>query len=178
MSALVLLAALSGLLHPAPGRSQARSPLTREHLEKELELASTRLLTLLEKGEPKQFPALCAEEGVVFGLEPPPVARKEIQRQMERKEGAYCVLFDSACLRKPTGEGVESVPSRISLRERLRRATAREQEIAMRLIETTWVGELQVYLEGKPSVATSRNQPLEFSFEYKDGRWRLIAITY
>lgn len=149
-----------------------------EELEKEFAQAVEQFLALLESGEPEKFPDLCSEDGVVFGLDPPAIPLKKIREEIENRTGIYCLLFDTACLRKQAAGQKSGKPDSgrlLSVRERLRSATAREARIALTAVDELWAGDLQLELEF-PAPPPRRREGIEFSFERTGGGWRLIAI--
>lgn len=179
MAALLLVGSMAAQ-QPTPPAQQPAPPAgepSAEELEKEFARAAEQFLALLESGDPEKFPDLCSEDGVVFGLDPPAVPLKQIRKEIENRTGVYCVLFDTACLRQQAAEqkSGKSAAGLLSVRERLRSATAREARIELTAVDELWAGDLQVELE-LPSPPPRRREVLEFSFERTGGGWRLIAI--
>ncbi len=180
--ALLLAFAAAAPQAPQPAKPKAPQPaneLSAEELEKEFALAAEQFLALLESGDPERFPEACSEDGVVFGLAPPAIPRKEIREEIEKRTGVYCVLFDTGCLRTEAASHrvpKAELPALQSLRERLRTATAREARIEVTAIDEFWLGDLRLELEFPPGMRR-RREAIEFSFERKDGAWRLIAVS-
>ena len=160
----------------ASTQQPAKAP-TGEQLEQELDAAATRLLRLLEKGEPGGFAALCSADGVLFGAARESTPLEDLRAAFAKKQGAYCLLFSTECLRASRAATTRPADLPLfSLRDRLLKASKREADLEVNRVEGTWVGDVFLRLEGAPGVATGR-QPIEFSFGYEEGRWRLIAIT-
>lgn len=158
----------------APARTASE-----EKLKQELELTGKRLLTIMEKGDPKELIALCSRSGVEFGIDWPPISLPNIRKQVEKKEGIYCVLFDTKCLRKEDEAfwGKEGPPEPIySYRELFQKASSRDVKVFV-LHEPTLMGQVSVYLRGGPSDKLLEN-PKDFFFVYEDGKWKLAAVPY
>ena len=83
---------------------EERSENAEEKLKRGLEKTANEFLVLLESGDPVDFSAVISRKGVVFGIEPPPISFRETQKQIKQKEGVYCLLFASECLRREEEE--------------------------------------------------------------------------
>jgi len=94
---------------PARGIS-VQSPSTQERVPAGLKEAVDKFMAILEKGQPDGLFGLASSEGVVFGIESDPMPVSRVRDELRKKEGIYCLLFDTDCLRKETlQEGSERI---------------------------------------------------------------------
>ena len=156
-----------------------------DHLRRELEATAKRFLVIIEKGDPKEFPLLCSRKGVVFGIDQPEISLAAIRRQIDKKEGVYCLLFDTDCLRKDDAVlwGKEGPPARTeplySYREIFRKTLPRELNASVSRISGVWSGYVTLALKRQPVIQSGQvEKPLEFEFVYEKRQWKLVAIPY
>lgn len=164
-----------------------RDPAEQSNGQLELALKNTteRLLTILERGEPREVISLISSKGVVFGLEPPPVASTEIRKQFAAKTGVYCLLFDTECLRKEDRAEREKAgaPTRVtplsSYRERVQKASHRKVRSQLIQQEGRWAGHVTVLLESPANDDNiSPENSIEFEFVFEEGEWHLAGVVY
>ncbi len=119
--------------------------------------------------------------GVVFGPDPPAIPYEELQRQLESRTGAYCVLFDTVCLRSEQSDNPNK--DRIhSLRDLIRGAYKRQVMVyivrdIVRDDEGPY-GQVTVTLSGGPAEEEPGGPSLEFFFTHDGKLWRLRHVEY
>ena len=126
--------------------------LNTHTLQRDLELEAERLLTVVENGDPKEVLLLMSTKGVVLGVDEPRIPLGAIRRQFDSKDGLYCALFDTQCLRKEdaaerakAGAPLRAEPL-YSYREILQKASARELKVSVSRISGLWSGYVTVDL--------------------------------
>ena len=97
------------------------------------------------------------------------------------------MLFDTDCLRKEWAKywGERGPPENLySYREMLQRSSSRKMKIFVSRSSdadsrVVWFGHLTVFLKEDSKEATFWfRDPLNFSFRYESGCWKLTAVTY
>lgn len=149
------------------------------HLRKQLASVASRMLAIIEGGDASDIVELMSPKGVVFGLDPPPIPLREIRKQIQRKQGVYCLLFDTKCMREEDKEirGEEGVPpEHFSYRDDLKRSPDRKVQINLYRFTDGWGGEALVFLKGEEK-CDPRNT-LVFGFGYEDEKWKITSVTY
>ena len=155
----------------------AKSP-TEDELRRRLEESANKLLTIIQRGDPKQLLLFCSRKGVVFGVDEPAIRLSVIRKQIEAREGIYCTFFDTDCARRKDAEdrakagAPPSVEALYSYRERVVKAVASELRVSVYQIAGVWSGTVVVTLKGD----VQPNAPMEFEFAYESGSWKLTAL--
>lgn len=150
---------------------------SRHNLASELERTADQFIDAVKSGESKTFLALVSRQGVVFGVDVPPLSFEMIRTQISRKQGVYCGLFDTSCLRQGDAReranlGVPASKEPIySIREQLRQANSLNVRAGVSRAGASWLGLVTVELR-----KDLFQSPLEFEFVYEEGRWRLSGL--
>jgi hypothetical protein len=81
-------------------------PANIEHdtLRQELERASSAAIDAIKSGKPDKLMPLLATRGVFLGTDGPLVSLSAIHQEMSARTGIYCVIYDSACLKKEVND--------------------------------------------------------------------------
>jgi hypothetical protein len=161
--------------HPEAGGSLP-GPTSKGDLKRGLERVANELLAIIEKGDPKEFPSVCSVRGIVLGVDMPPIAVAVVRKHIAQKQGVYCGLFDTKCLRQEdeadrAKAGASPRPEPLySYRDRLLRASARDVKVAV----SGRLGNVRIVLTENVQPA----EPMEFEFVYEGGGWKLSAIPF
>jgi hypothetical protein len=161
------------------GKSGPLIAQTKGQLKTGLEKAANDFLSLIEKGDPKQLVGHCSQQGVLFGVDAPPVSRAVIRENIDKKKGIFCGFFDTDCMRREDSAerarngALPATEPLYSYRERLLKASGREVRVSLRADFPT---SGSVFVALKNDVQAHR--PLEFEFEYEKGEWRLSGISF
>lgn len=159
-------------------------PQKEQTLKEELLNTAKQFLTTLEQGDVSGFSEMISTKGVVIGHEPPPIARNEVLKQLKNREGAYCVLFDTCCLKKEWDSGSENNSRNLrSYQEVLQKASNRKMKVFVRwssdsIFGSTWSGQLTVQLDTTNKTDSWLGDTLDFGFIYENDSWKLMAVTY
>jgi hypothetical protein len=164
---------------------KGQEPSDQQAASRSLELSAKDLVSVLEKGDSQAFLAMMSRRGIVFGLEPPPISLANIQKQFRKRKGAYCILFDSVCLRKEdaaarkrAGAPALTEPLR-SYRDLLGSFPKRKIQVFVEPLAESWAGRIVVSFDREPSdTDTSNLEPLEFLLIREGGGWKITAIVY
>lgn len=123
-----LFMASGGTLTVRP-QQEKKAPVANEaSLKADLKETGGKLVQVLRVGKAEDFLDFCSKNGVIFGIDQPEIAVREMRRQIRQKRGVYCLLFDTNCLQKEKG-----FESSFSYRQLLSEST--EQEIKVGLIQ-------------------------------------------
>ncbi len=74
--------------------------IQRDTLQQELGRASSAAIDAIKSGKPDKLMPLLATRGVFLGTDGPLVSLSAIHKEMSARTGIYCVIYDSACLKK------------------------------------------------------------------------------
>ncbi len=164
-----------GAPYPAQEKSAPHPAQEAEKLQRDLDIEAKNLIDLILGGEPSTLVSHCSERGVAFGTDTPPISKGKIERRLARKEGTYCVLFDTQCLQK-----IPAHQNRHSYRDLMAKASSRKLEthLIARDPDGTQGGWLRVSLAGGPLHDGAKEYSLEFEFRYEHGKWKLLAVPY
>jgi hypothetical protein len=152
-----------------PGTSDAPSPTPRLSSVKTLE---GDFFTIVRAGDPHKLLDYISDGGVNVGPDAQHMTRQEIEAQLNRHEGIYCKLFDSACIRsqiKLDNSGVRQC----SYRDLLTSST----NIRTAATDTTRNGVRQAIL-----IAQVKNDScagvglIDFIFNAQSDGWKLFSI--
>ncbi len=127
---------------------------------------------LLRAGDVKQFLSYVSEGGVNVGKHAQHLSKDEVQGQMERHEGLYCTLFDSACIQSEIRLDQSNVRA-CSYKEML----IKSKKVRLASTETTRNGVRQAFL-----VAEIKNDHcagvglIDFIFNLEADGWKLFSI--
>ena len=142
----------------------------------EVEVVAKNLVRTIAGGNPDDFLSFCSRRGLFLGIDDTLVALPEIRRQIRGKRGAYCLLFDTGCLRAEPGW-----EQTYSFRELLSKTKEPELRIHLCLPATDGSRRAEVleFLKGQPVGQFPIVNPLPFDFvREKKGQWKLAAIPY
>jgi len=150
-------------------------PSRDEKLKQELGATAKKLVEAIEKGDPAEFLAFCSRRGVNFGTDEPDMPLGEIRKQIQGRYGVYCLLFDTACLRKQPGWERE-----YSYRELISMAAEREIKVSKEIVREPGglPGDVLICLKGGPVEKVPHMNPLVFQFLRERGKWKLGANPY
>ncbi len=156
------------------------TPSTQERVPAGLKEAVDKFMAILEKGQPDALFGLVSSEGVVFGIESDPLPVSRIRDELRKKEGIYCLLFDTDCLRKETlqewkrGNYSGNIEAAISLREAI--SSASEKKININGSgKQGWVS-WKLELNGKPGAGFIN--ATDFDFALEKNAWVLKRVAY
>ncbi len=127
---------------------------------------------LLRAGDVKQFLSYVSQGGVNVGKHAQHLSKNEVQGQMERHEGLYCTLFDSACIQSEIRLDQSNVRA-CSYKEML----TNSKKVRLASTETTRNGVRQAFL-----VAEINNDHcagvglIDFIFNLQADGWKLFSI--
>jgi hypothetical protein len=138
--------------------------------------AASDVVKAIRAGDPNRFLAMSSTHGVVFGVDLPAIPLAELQREMGKKEGAYCAFFNTYCLRQEDAEGRK--------RAGAPPATAPVFSYQDRLV-TVGSNKITVGISGQfgTAMATVKQQDgtdavLQFDFILEGGKWKLAGVPY
>lgn len=167
--AVLLVAALG----PGLGYGQAALSPSRTN---QLEITAHRLVTVLEKGTPEELVNLLSIDGVQFGTDSPPTSLSEIRFEIAHKDGVFCELFDTSCLRDEALRYGETGTLYTSLRQRIRESSSwsirtfvrspNQGSVVLELRYLSGFRNSDVLIEG-----------VYFDFEREEAEWKLKRLS-
>jgi hypothetical protein len=147
--------------------------IQRNVLDQELDGAASALISAIKSENPKNLMALLAANGVYLGVDGPLVPLTSIRKQMATRSGVYCVIFDSACLRKEVNES-----------RKRSGATATDEEILSFhdhiLKESDVAIKTTLAADTSSCGATTSDGSALFDLEWErtSKGWKIVAIPY
>lgn len=165
------------------GLSAAYSQSSQDDLCKGAEA----FIKLIENRQEDALLRLFSEQGTSFiGTAYVPIktalAPNEIQHDFAAKTGAYCLFFDTKCLREEDSRERDrrnGRPPRIPLTSILDLLSASHQMKFVTYDISRTNGKVTVLLcERTPETARLGQDALNFYFRFEDGRWKLRNVEY
>ena len=146
--------------------------IQRDAIQQELERASSAAIDAIKSGKPEKLMPLLSTRGVFLGTDGPLVSVPAIHKQMSTRTGIYCVIYDSACLKKELNDSRKKAGASpdttgiMSFRDQLERSNV--------TIKTSMSSEAS-----SCSGTTSDGSP-SFDLEWKrtSSGWKIAAIPY
>jgi len=164
--AILVTILLVGLTYPSIGQPAQDN--------KAIVALQSELIQSLTKSDTTGFLSLVSPSGVSFGVDGDRESKDQILAQFNRKEGAYCVLFDSKCLLRKAGSKSDS--NVCSVRDLV--SGTNQWSIEHRTGQHE--GMSQIYLTLKPNNESCSNgrHPIDFVFTRFVEGWKLVAVPY
>ena len=168
---------ISGVAHAqaqtsAAPKSKTEAAESQESGTEPAKKLEKEFFALLREGDVKQFLSYVSDGGVNVGKHAQHLSKDEVQGQMERHEGLYCTLFDSACIQSKIRLDQSNVRA-CSYREML----TKSKKVRLASTETTRNGVRQAFL-----VAEIKNDHcagvglIDFIFNLEADGWKLFSI--
>jgi hypothetical protein len=162
------------LQQPIPAK-----PAAENRTDPDLKGSVEQLILVLESGRPEDFSELVSREGVCLGVDCELTSLEEIKTEIQGKQGSYCELFDSICLRmelrarwrKAKKEQIEEV---LSFRDMFKAGVGRDVEIQNNGSAHILIHYKDLSNGGKFGF---RPEEMDFAFAKEDGNWKLTAMS-
>lgn len=169
---VVLLVTFNGPEVLAQNETGQGCPAKRDALQEELERASSAAIDAIKSGKPEKLMPLLATKGVFLGTDGPLVSVPAIHKQMSTGTGIYCVIYDSACLKKEVKDGRKKAGASpdtteiMSFRDRLAKSNV--------TIKTS------MFSDASSCSGTTSDGSPSFDLEWKrtSSGWKITAIPY
>ncbi len=147
---------------------------TARPYDQELVRLQHDFVRILREKRTTDFLSYIGPKGVAFGVDAEFQSRKKVADEFRRKRGAYCVLFDSTCLRRRSDP--TNTPLMCSARGLLLNRVKPEVTITL----GTFEGKPQAYLgiASKAPSCLDGTQSFKFIFTRLPTGWKLVAVPY
>lgn len=154
-------------------RTTKASSVSELTLEQELKQVGEQLLEVIKTGNTDGFLRLCSKDGVSFGTDEANTPLEVLRREVQENRGAYCLLFDTDCLREQVG-----FENYFSFRQLVTEADRIEIKAYLVRGDDVLAGEVRIFLSGGPVTQVPDMNPLDFQFVREEGAWKLGAVPY
>ena len=168
---------------PAANRHSDQLPTKEQDagISSDLKVLEHNFLAIIKKGDVGSLQTYISPDGVFLGIDSDRSSRASILAELRKKQGLYCLLFDSECLYREVN---------------VARNRSRSQSFQAR-----WCSYKEFLTEGSGKVSTTRhhykdrdqaeiivtatdykcnlpNNMLDFVFTRQRGQWKLTAVPH
>lgn len=161
----------SPALQPKTAAGQAR--------DEELRKAAEAVIHSIQTGDVEGFMGFVSKDGVCFGVDCDSEPVEKMRKDLNAKEGFYCLLFDTECERRTvlemwkTAKHKGDIKTVLSFRDQLQLARIKGTAVDSQNGRVNFD-----FIGGNGSSSDTNRWSLDFGFEQENGAWRLNDIEY